>query len=333
MMDQITKNKVRTDMVVLDVGHGNASVIHEGEITVVVDAALRSYLLEYLQQQGIKTIDVLVLSHADEDHIGGLVGILAAGIRVKVIKLNSDSQKETQTWRDLVFQLDQSQRNGELRFEVGLTSGPLLVEKFEHYTLEVVMPTSAIAALGVGAKDRFGKTITSNSISACIRVIFDNQPVALITGDMDDISLAEAIFTHADLSAPLLVFPHHGGLPGTTNPTDFTNNLLGSVKPRSVIFSIGRNKHQNPNAEILAAIRTYDDNIHIACTQLSRACAKEVSTNDSHLSPAFSAGSAHKLCCAGSIVIDPVLALIALPTITHHAEFVGNIPTAMCRAT
>lgn len=331
MTEQIDKNTVRTDMVVLDVGHGNASVIHEGEITVVVDTALRSYVLEYLLQQGIETIDVLVLSHADEDHIGGLVGILAAGIRVKVIKLNSDSQKETQTWRDLIFQLDQSQRDGKLQFDVGLTAGALPVEDFEHYALEVVMPTSAIAALGVGAKDRFGNTITSNSISACIRVLFDRQPVALITGDMDDISLAEANFTKADLSAPLLVFPHHGGLPGTADPRQFTTTLLDSVHPRSIIFSIGRNKHQNPRAEILAAIRTYDGTIRIACTQLSKACAKEVSASHGHLGPAFSAGSVHNSCCAGSIVIDPVLASIALPTIAHHAEFVANVPTAMCR--
>lgn len=332
MSGQFDANKPCTDLVILDVGHGNASIVRDGETTILIDTALRSHVLEYLREQMLDTIDLIVLSHADQDHIGGLVGILSAGIRVKAVTLNADSDKETETWRDLIFLLDKSNRDGELKFQVGLTAGDLPVEGLQRYTLKVAMPTTALAGLGVGAKDRFNHTITSNSISACIRVFFDNQPVALIAGDMDDVSLAEAIFTNTDLSAPLLVFPHHGGLPGSANPIAFTNTLLGAVKPRSIIFSIGRKKHQNPNADILATIRAHDVGIRIACTQLSMACAKAVGNDHSHLAPIFAAGSTSRSCCAGSIVIDPAPAVIAFPTKERHTEFVANIPTAMCRA-
>jgi beta-lactamase superfamily II metal-dependent hydrolase len=325
------QTSARTDLVILDVGHGNASILHEGKTTIMIDTALRSHVLEYLQQQNVDTIDLVILSHADQDHIGGLVGILAAGIQVKTIKLNADSGKETQTWRDLIFELDQRQREGELQFHVGLTAGALLVEGLQRYAIEVAMPTPALAALGVGARDRFNQTITSNSISACIRISFDKQPVALLAGDMDEVSLNEAVLTKTDLSAPLLVFPHHGGLPGSADPTVFTNTLLNAVNPKSIIFSIGRGKHQNPRTEILAAIRERKSDVRIACTQLSKACAKDVGDDHTHLGPIYSAGAASKSSCAGSIVIDPAPATIALPTLVRHAKFVANFPTAMCR--
>lgn len=323
----------RMDMVILDVGHGNAAIVHEGGTTVLIDTALRSHVLEYLQQQQISTLDLVVLSHADQDHIGGLVGILASGIRVKKIKLNADSQKETQEWRDLIFEIDQRDRNGELIFEVGMTSGPLIVEGLNKYGLEVLMPTTALAALGVGARDRFGNLITSNSISGCMRVSFETRAVALFAGDMDAVSLAEAIHTSRDLIAPVLVFPHHGGLPGNIDPTAFATTLINLVKPRCVVFSIGRNKHENPRPEILEAIRNVDSTIKIACTQLSKTCSKVVSEDESHLSGIFSAGSASKACCAGSMVIDPVPAEITRPTRELHTKFINNFPSAMCRST
>ena len=63
-------------LTVLDVGHGSCAILAEAARIVVFDAGPKSGLLEFLLQHQINTIDVVMISHADRDHIEGLIAIL-----------------------------------------------------------------------------------------------------------------------------------------------------------------------------------------------------------------------------------------------------------------
>jgi competence protein ComEC len=74
-------------LTVLDVGQGQAAVIETAGRVVVFDAgprwrggtvAARVSLLPYLRSRGLRTVDLLVLSHDDADHSGGADSILGA---------------------------------------------------------------------------------------------------------------------------------------------------------------------------------------------------------------------------------------------------------------
>jgi len=78
-------------LVILDAGNADCIVIHaDGETgaeTVVMDGGMekyngRSVLYEYLMQNNIRTIDLLVLTHLHQDHFGGF-GALIDNVRVK----------------------------------------------------------------------------------------------------------------------------------------------------------------------------------------------------------------------------------------------------------
>ena len=72
---------LRSHLCILDVGHGNSAVIIAGSSEVVViDVGRKNALREFIYQQEIKRIRTIYLSHADEDHIGSLVGLLASNI-------------------------------------------------------------------------------------------------------------------------------------------------------------------------------------------------------------------------------------------------------------
>jgi len=61
---------------IVDVKHGNSAVLIDTDGVVVIDAGNGSKLLEFLSNRQITTIDVLILSHADGDHIGGVMALL-----------------------------------------------------------------------------------------------------------------------------------------------------------------------------------------------------------------------------------------------------------------
>ncbi len=63
---------------VLDVGHGSSAVLCDTEGTIVIDSGTGNSLYLFLKHEQITTIDLLLISHADEDHIGGLIAILAS---------------------------------------------------------------------------------------------------------------------------------------------------------------------------------------------------------------------------------------------------------------
>lgn len=318
---------------VVDVGHGNASIVQENNRTVVIDTGLKGRLREFLERRAVNELECVILSHSDADHISGLVGLLASGLKIKMVILNADADKETEAWRDLVFTLDDAHQRGELEFKVGLTDGPLHIEGFSETALEIVAPTRLLAAYGVGARDRNGKIITSNSLSAVVRVLHENKPVVLLTGDMDEVTLDEITMKRSDMRAQFLVFPHHGGLPGSADPSVFTRTLMNAVNPETVLFSHGREKHSNPQEIIIREVISSHANIRIGCTQLSKRCAKIVPVSQRVFSSElFSSGEKEGICCAGTMEIPLKAADISDPTRSQFREFVLNhVPDALCQ--
>lgn len=70
----------------LDVGHGLAAVVRTQSHTLVYDTgarfsarfdAGRAVVVPYLRHQGVSSIDTLIVSHGDNDHIGGAASVLA----------------------------------------------------------------------------------------------------------------------------------------------------------------------------------------------------------------------------------------------------------------
>ena len=323
---------LRRHLYILDVGHGNCAVITGGEDeTVVVDVATGSTLLEFLAQQEIQTISTVYLSHADEDHIGALVGLLASrAVTIGKVVVNSDASKNTDTWNDLVFELDEARRAGALEFKVGLAAGER--EDLDDVEVRVLGPSQYLVAKGVGGTNGFGRRISSNSMSAFIRVSVSGRPVAVLPGDIDRVGLDDLVGKVGDVRAPVLVYPHHGGRPGGAAVRPFAEKLLGAVSPVLVVFSFGRGRYGAPNPETVTVLRETMPNARIVCTQLSEHCAAALPRESpSHLSDEFAAGRESRACCGGTMVV-PLNGVQDLePRRAEHLKFIeSNAETARC---
>jgi len=302
---------------------------------VVIDTGLGNSLLEYLTERGIKTVDVVLISHADQDHIGGLVQLLSSEVvRIKRVLLNTDSEQGSEIWNDLLYELNQADNAGKLKFETSLTKNQSGEFDQGEVHIEILGPSKYLAGKGPGSKDKLGRKITTNSISAVVRLSRDKKPIALLPGDLDEVGLNDLIRSGVNLNAPFVVFPHHGGRVGSKNMAKFARKICEHVSPQTVVFSIGRGQHGTPNPEIVAAIRQHLAAIRIACTQLSEHCAQTLPTSSpNYLNDVYSAGREDKKCCAGTILINLDDFDTILPLYSDHQKFIklAAPTTALCR--
>ncbi len=63
----------------LDVGQGNAVLAESQGRYMLIDGGARkasTFVVSYLEKQGVKELDYLLISHFDEDHLAGAIGAL-----------------------------------------------------------------------------------------------------------------------------------------------------------------------------------------------------------------------------------------------------------------
>lgn len=322
------------EVIVLDVGHGNTAIIKQDATCLVVDAPLGPGIVEALEHEQSTHVQLAIASHSDADHFGGLISLLLAPqIAVSEVRCNPDAMRRSDFWGDfkVAFRKARERHGTRLRTELTVESTPDL--RFGDLWIEVVFPPAELALSGVGGLDEAGAPISPNTMSAVLRVGWQEEALAILTGDLDSTGLEWLVSQDCDLAAPTLVFPHHGGFPG--GPRDdvalraFARTLTERVGPQTVIYSFGRLKFLNPQPAIVAGVRDADPRAHIACTQLSQRCSDHLLPTGHHLSDRYAAGRQRGLCCAGTLVFGP--AGTQTPARADHEAVIANLPGRLCR--
>jgi beta-lactamase superfamily II metal-dependent hydrolase len=318
---------------IIDIGHGNSTVLRDAEDTIIIDCGARgSGLLEFLKKESIDTINSIFLSHADQDHIGGLLALIASDeFSINKIYVNADASKGSALWADMTYELSQLSEKRKIEFVIGI-SRTNNIFSCGSIELVVVGPTAHLAAKGAGGLDRWNREITSNSISASFQVLWKGLAIAFLAGDIDQINLDDLVDHKISLESPVLLFPHHGGKSEAFNIIEFTKQLCSLVKPKIVIFSIGREKYNNPRPEVVSTVRTLIKDVRISCTQLSKYCSKLLPKEiPAHLVKVFSKGHERNECCSGTFIIKLGETVEYLPQIHLHQKFIyESAPTALC---
>jgi beta-lactamase superfamily II metal-dependent hydrolase len=255
-------------LVVLDVGHGSAAV--QGG-TVVFDTGSKGCLVErHLDAFGVKHVQAMFLSHADADHIGGAVTLLMnTSLRIVEVLINPDPSKNSAVFEQLGYAMAEANQRADTRINLQLTTSTQIGRK--GATIEILHPPDVKALSGVGGKSTGGKRNSSNSMSAAIRVSRGAKSSVLLGGDIEFDCLDEWKSRKVQPTACVLVFPHHGGLPGTSDKEEaalFGFEIARMVLPEVVVFSNHRTKFRNPRDEVVAAISKAVGGIRFACTQL-----------------------------------------------------------------
>jgi beta-lactamase superfamily II metal-dependent hydrolase len=262
--------KQKRYLTILDVGHGSAAVLHDEGGTVIFDTGKGAHVARHLDAAGVKRVQAMLLSHADADHIGGAATVLMnKSIHVGEVLLNPDASKDSAVFKQLRYALAEANQRAGTRITPKLTTSTHIARK--GAAIEILHPPDVKALSGVGGKSASGKRHTSNSMSAAIRVSRGGHASVLLAADIEFETLDEWKAQKVEPSASVLVYPHHGGMPGTNDKSEaalFGFEITRMVSPEVVVFSNHRTKFGNPQDEVLAAIAKAARGIRFACTQM-----------------------------------------------------------------
>lgn len=322
---------------VIDVGNGNCAVAVGEDWALMVDAGASVAVVQTIERLSIGRLHAVVISHRDLDHARGLVQLLSReDLEIGAVYIGADAAKnpnspETAT---LLVALDDAKRSGRclVSRDLDATVTPATLSG-GGVAVEVLAPTFDMAMTGPKGKSPSGMTMTSNSLSAVLRVTLSSGLRVLLPGDMDHITLNELLAANADLSADVLVFPHHGSISAVADERSFAEELTRVVGAHTIIFSVGRGVRARPTEAVLQGVFDVNAAVKVACTQLSSGCLDrdaELPHKLSHLTSLPAAGQASCRSCAGSMTFDGE-GLVGPEVAAHQAYISATAKTPMCR--
>ena len=212
------------DMTVLDVGQGLAVVVRTESHSLLYDAGPayasgfntgEAVVAPFLRSEGISTIDMLVQSHGDNDHIGGLRGILGEVPVSRVISSVPGMVPHPQVRECLDGQ----------------------AWRWDGVQFRVLHP---VAGVEMSANDR-----------SCVVQVRARDLTLLLSGDIEQAAERGLLQRHgAGLASDVLVVPHHGSK--TSSTRDFISAVSPDLAAFPVGY---RNRFGLPHRDVVARYR------------------------------------------------------------------------------
>jgi competence protein ComEC len=213
----------------LSVGHGDAAVLSSGRSHALVDGGGapggadtgKRYVIPFLREKGISSLDLAVLSHPHADHALGLISALG---QVPARRL----------W------LPKGDERGVLTLQLIATAARAEIEEVEQGHPPFRLGEALIEVLGPPEDRLLLEGVNDRSVVLRVR---HGEVSFLLTGDIE-----EAAEEHLDPgTVTVMKAPHHG------SPTSSTAPFVGRARPRHVVFCVGRRSRFGfPNAEVVA---------------------------------------------------------------------------------
>ena len=225
------------DAYVLDVGQGESVLLSSGGQFALVDCGSRNswydaggIAADHLATMGCGTLDYLILTHYDYDHVSGVTELLA---RTRVGTLLLPDVADDAGMR-LQVELAARDHGADIRYVRAETSLPL-----GRSSLTIYPP---------------GDVKGDNEQCLAILCTYGDYDL-LITGDMNMAAERQLIAEHDLPDIEALVVGHHGSKSSTSE------ELLEAVTPEVGIISVGDNSYGHPTEDALRRLVLADVDI------------------------------------------------------------------------
>lgn len=218
----------RTEVVFLNVGEGDAILLSQGMNQVLIDGGRDGKtLLTHLGRHmpfWDRTIEAIIATHPDADHINGFQGVLRAYRVDRVLSTGSESDTETfRRFRDATI--------------TNVSASPLTV--FRGTTIE--FPHGGKLTVEYPNVPESGIRTETNEKSIVARFTYGETSI-LLTGDLPR---EEEFLSKDESRVTVLKVAHHGSKYSTSDA------FLERIKPKEAVISVGKNSYGHPNEDVL----------------------------------------------------------------------------------
>jgi competence protein ComEC len=242
-------------MTMLDVGQGECIFLHTATgKNILIDGGSTSVsnvgqyrILPFLKSQAIRTVDYVIVTHGDEDHVSGLEEILSkedGGIAVRYLILPDVADKEQEEYAAL------AELAGKNHIPVGYISDGWRLAEGEM-TISCLNPVSGFSS------------DSANAESVTLSLLYRGLS-CLLTGDLEkegEDHVEELLRTsRKNYGAPeeytILKVAHHGSKNSTSR------EFLEQVSPRFALISCGKNnRYGHPHGDLLERLQETDTQV------------------------------------------------------------------------
>lgn len=214
----------------MDVGQADAALVECDGRYMLIDGGNKddsSLIYSVLKNAGAGVLDIVIATHAHEDHIGGLSGALNYAEAKKI--LCSVNSYDSEVFEDFVRYANE---NGGI--EIPKTG--------DVYSLG----SAKVKILGVNG----GESINDTSI--ILKITYKNTSF-LFTGDAERDAEQAVLESGDNLNSTVLKVGHHGADTSTTYP------FLREIMPEYAVISVGEgNSYGHPTENTLSRLKDAD---------------------------------------------------------------------------
>lgn len=239
----------------MDVGQGDCTfIVTPKNKTILIDGGGstgsdfdvgESTLLPYILDRGYKKIDLMFISHFDQDHIGGLFTIL------KELKVNrvciSKQEENSQNYKKFLEIVEEK----DIPVSIVKIGDKIKIEKSLYF--DILWPKE--------------EQIEENKINnnAIVMKLNYNNFSCLFTGDIEKVAEDKIVNLYKDksvLESDILKVAHHG------SKTSTTEEFLKLVNPKICLVGVGKNNlFGHPSSEVIE--RLEKSNVKIYRTDIN----------------------------------------------------------------
>jgi beta-lactamase superfamily II metal-dependent hydrolase len=217
----------------INVGQGDAALIRDSSgFDILIDGGddfAGPTVVTYIRNQHLDDIDVLIATHADADHIGGLIDVLAAeDIRIEKVLYNGYIG-DTDTWEDFTAAVAAE----------GIALDPV------YYPAAFTWGETQVQVLNPVA----GLTGPDDNEVSIVLLLRHGSIEYVFTGDIDAAVEATVAARVTPVAAEVLKVSHHG------SKSSSSELFLQTFSPDAAVISVGRNPYGHPSEEVINRLR------------------------------------------------------------------------------